>query len=26
MKQWKDDAAFTFMVNHQEIKNLYEFD
>jgi len=26
MKQWKDDAAFTHMVNHQEIKNLYEFD
>ena len=26
MQQWKDDAKHTWDVNHQEIKNTYEFD
>jgi len=26
MQQWKDDAKNTWDVNHQEIKNTYEFD
>ena len=26
MQQWKDDAKWTWDMNHQEIKNTYEFD